>query len=181
MPLPSIRLSFTAARLCGPAVGAIFLMAGNPVWGFAVNAASYLLELYFLAQIKVTQGSARADRAGLKEAFVFAYGNARRRQVMVLLAVTTFFGVYIQLMPAFTAMRHGNALTNGFLIFASRNWRGGCLTTDRQQTVRRLTHRSAAAFSWLGRRYLCPVSCPLCRDQHGLALAFAHGAPSVSP
>jgi MFS family permease len=39
--------------------------------------------------------------------------------VMVLLAVTTFFGVYIQLMPAFTAMRHGNALLNGFLIFAS--------------------------------------------------------------
>ncbi|MBS1996847.1 MAG: MFS transporter [Cyanobacteria bacterium SZAS LIN-2] len=116
-------LIFYACRLCGPAVGALFLVTGNPAWGFAVNALSYVLELCFLSQLKParTQGSSpgREPKAGLKEAFVFAYGNARRRQVMVLLAVTTFFGVYIQLMPAFTAMRHGSALTNGFLIFAS--------------------------------------------------------------
>jgi MFS family permease len=112
-------LIFYSCRLCGPAIGAIFLMAGNPAWGFGVNVASYALELCFLSQIKPAAVSGKEDKASLKEAFVFAYGNARRRQVMVLLAITTFFGVYIQLMPAFTAMRHGNALTNGFLIFAS--------------------------------------------------------------
>jgi MFS family permease len=112
-------LIFYGCRLCGPAVGAIFLMAGNPAWGFGVNVASYALELCFLSQIKPAPAAAQQDKATLKEAFAFAYGNARRRQVMVLLAITTFFGVYIQLMPAFTAMRNGNALTNGFLIFAS--------------------------------------------------------------
>jgi len=117
-------LIFYGCRLCGPAVGALFLVTGGSgiVWGFAVNAASYVLELFFLSQLKVAAPRAdqqKQDRAGLKEAFAFAFGNPRRRQVMVLLAVTTFFGVYIQLMPAFTALRNGTALTNGFLIFAS--------------------------------------------------------------
>jgi len=115
-------LIFYGCRLCGPAVGALFLVTGNPVWGFAVNAASYVLELFFISRLKTAAPpakSAKEDRDSLKEAFAFAYGNARRRQVMVLLAVTTFFGVYIQLMPAFTALRNGTALTNGFLIFAS--------------------------------------------------------------
>jgi hypothetical protein len=112
-------LIFYACRLCGPAIGALFLVAGNPAWGFGVNVASYALEICFLSQLKPHVSAGAGEKATLREAFAFAYGNARRRQVMVLLAVTTFFGVYIQLMPAFTTMRHGDALTNGLLIFAS--------------------------------------------------------------
>lgn len=114
-------LMFYACRLCGPAFGAIFLMGGQALWslGFAVNALSYVLELFFLAQLKPLQATSGSAKAGLKEAFSFAFGVPHRRRVMLLLAVTTFFGVYIQLMPAFTAMRNGTAVTNGLLIFAS--------------------------------------------------------------
>jgi len=112
-------LIFYSSRLLGPAAGAFFLVTTGPVGGFAANAASYVLELIMLAKLVPAAAFKSDDRATLREAFVFAYGNKRRRQVLLFLGMVTFFGVYIQLMPAFTALRDGTALTNGFLIFAS--------------------------------------------------------------
>jgi MFS family permease len=87
--------------------------------GFAANVLTYVFEMFTLSQLRPAPAFNQQDKATLREAFVFAYGNRRRRQVLTLLAVVTFFGVYIQMMPAFTAMRSGGALLNGFLIFAS--------------------------------------------------------------
>ena len=112
-------LIFYSSRLLGPAAGAFFLVTTGPVGGFAANAASYVLELIMLAKLVPAAAFKSDDRATLREAFVFAYGNKRLRQVLLFLGMETFFGVYIQLMPAFTALRDGTALTNGFLIFAS--------------------------------------------------------------
>jgi MFS family permease len=126
-------LIFYACRLCGPAAGSILLVTVSPAWGFALNAASYGLEIIFLSRLRPASPTAPKSSAengaqeqgqpqkkpGLIDALRFAYGDAQRRRVMVLLSVTTFFGVYLQLMPAFTAARHGTAVTNGFLILAS--------------------------------------------------------------
>jgi MFS family permease len=112
-------LIFYSSRLLGPAVGSLFLVMFSPAVGFAVNALTYVFELATLSRLKPAPAFAQENKATLREAFVFAYGNARRRQVLTLLAVVTFFGVYIQMMPAFTAMRNGGALLNGFLIFSS--------------------------------------------------------------
>ncbi|MBU6452649.1 MAG: MFS transporter [Cyanobacteria bacterium REEB67] len=117
-------LIFYTCRLCGPAVGSILLVTVSPAWGFALNATSYVLEIIFLSRLRPTapaaaEGGQAQKKPGLIDALRFAYGDARRRRVMVLLSVTTFFGVYLQLMPAFTAARQGTALTNGFLILAS--------------------------------------------------------------
>lgn len=112
-------LIFYSSRLLGPGMGAFFLAVTGPVGGFAANALSYVLELWILWQLKPAPAFKGENKATLRDAFVFAYGNPRRRQVMLLLAMITFFGVYIQLMPAFTAARDGGAWTNGFLIFCS--------------------------------------------------------------
>lgn len=112
-------LIFYASRLMGPGLGALFLALSGPVGGFAANAASYLIEIVLLFNLAPAKLVGGGEKATLKEAFVFAYGEKRRRRVLLLLALTTFFGVYIQLMPAFTAMRHGGAFSNAFLILAS--------------------------------------------------------------
>jgi MFS family permease len=112
-------LIFYGTRLLGPAMGAFFLMVTGSAGGFAANALSYVFELIMLAKLRPNPVDGNEEKASLREALVFAYGNRRRRQVLLLLAVVTFFGVYIQMMPAFTGMRHGEAWTNGFLIFCS--------------------------------------------------------------
>jgi MFS family permease len=111
-------LIFYSSRLTGPALGAFFLVATGPVGGFAANVVSYIIELWTLTKLKPNPGG-HEKQATLREALRFAYGDRRRRQVLMLLSIITFFGVYIQLMPAFTAMRHGNAVVNGLLILFS--------------------------------------------------------------
>jgi len=112
-------LMFFTWRLCGAALGALFLALTGAAGGFAANAVSYVFELFMLSKLQPKPALSEENKATLKDAFVFAYGNARRRQVLVFLGVITFFGVYIQLMPAFTGLRNGGVWMNGFLIFAS--------------------------------------------------------------
>ncbi|MBX9690112.1 MAG: MFS transporter [Candidatus Obscuribacterales bacterium] len=112
-------LIFYFCRLLGPALGALFLALSGPVGGFAANACSYAFELFVLYKLVPASMPRTAKGASLQEAFCFAYGDRRRRRVLLFLALTTFFGVYIQLMPAFTAMRQGGAFANAFLILAS--------------------------------------------------------------
>lgn len=112
-------LIFYTARLSGPALGAFFLASTGAVGGFAVNALTYVFELFMLWKLRPAPAFKDPNKATLKEAFIFAYGNARRRQVLLFLAIVTFFGVYIQMMPAFTGLRQGTAWMNGALIFFS--------------------------------------------------------------
>lgn len=112
-------LIFYSSRLLGPAVGALFLVTAGPAVGFTANALTYVFEIVMLWQLHPAPMSGAHDKATLREAFAFAYGNRRRREVLLLLAVVTFFGVYIQLMPAFTALRDGGAMMNGILILFS--------------------------------------------------------------
>lgn len=88
-------LIFYSTRLLGPGMGAFFLALTGPVGGFAANAVSYILELWVLWQLKPAPAFKDEKKATLRDAFVFAYGDRRRRQVMLLLAMITFFGVYI--------------------------------------------------------------------------------------
>ena len=112
-------LIFYSSRLLGPALGALFLASTGAVGGFVANALSYVFELVLLWQLRPTPAFKDPNKATLKEAFIFAYGNPRRRQVLLFLAMVTFFGVYIQMMPAFTGLRQGSAWMNGALIFFS--------------------------------------------------------------
>ncbi len=111
-------LLFYSGRVAGPALGALFLTTLGATGCFALNSASYVLELVTLAFISPAARSAGAS-VGLKEAFAFTYGNREIRRILLMVAVFSFCGVYIPLMPAINAVLEGSARTNGLLIAAS--------------------------------------------------------------
>ena len=111
-------LLFYSGRVLGPALGALSLATLGATGCFALNSASYVLELITLAFIVPAARTAGAS-AGLKEAFAFTYGNREIRRILLMVAVFSFCGVYIPLMPAINAVLDGSARTNGLLIAAS--------------------------------------------------------------
>lgn len=111
-------LLFYSGRVLGPALGALSLATLGATGCFALNSLSYVLELITLAFIVPAAKTAGAS-AGIKEAFAFTYGNREIRRILLMVAVFSFCGVYIPLMPAINAVLEGSARTNGLLIAAS--------------------------------------------------------------
>jgi MFS family permease len=111
-------LLFYSGRVFGPALGALALAAFGATACFALNSVSYVIELVTLAFIVPTAYNS-AGTPRLREAFAATYGNPRVRRLLGFVAVFSFCGVYIPLMPVFTALLKGNASTNGMLIAAS--------------------------------------------------------------
>lgn len=108
-------LLFYSGRVLGPATGALLLSVIGVAGCFAINSASYVLELLTLVFIRPAPRS-QSVSAGLKEAFKFAYGTPEIRRVLLMVAVFSFCGVYIPLMPALNAVLEGTERTNGMLI-----------------------------------------------------------------
>lgn len=111
-------LLFYSGRVLGPAVAAVMLAVIGPTGCFAVNAATYAFELVTLSFI-LPRAMVSAKAPSLAEGFRFTYGTPSLRRLFVLVAVLSFCGVYIPLMPVFTDLLEGTARTNGFLIAAS--------------------------------------------------------------
>src|SRR5262249_51079154 len=111
-------LLFYSGRVFGPALGALALGAFGATVCFGINALSYVIELITLAFVVPTAYSS-SGTPRLREAFAATYGNPRVRRLLGFVAVFSFCGVYIPLMPVFTGLLHGSARTNGLLIAAS--------------------------------------------------------------
>ena len=111
-------LLFYSGRVLGPALAALMLSTIGPSGCFAINAGTYLFELFTLCFI-FPRLVERADAPGLFEGFKFAYGTPEVRRILFLVAVFSFCGVYIPLMPVFTSLLGGTAGTNGMLVAAS--------------------------------------------------------------
>ena len=111
-------LLFYTGRVLGPAIGALALAAIGATACFALNSVSYVLELVTLSFI-VPVAYKKGETPSLKEAFAYTYGNPVIRRILAFVAVFSFCGVYIPLMPVYTALLKGTAGTNGLLIAAS--------------------------------------------------------------
>lgn len=111
-------LLFYSGRVAGPAVAAVLLAVVGATGCFAVNALTYLFELCTLKFIR-PGARAQSTAPSLSEGFRFTYGNPEIRRLLILVAVFSFCGVYVPLMPVFTDLLHGTARTNGLLIAAS--------------------------------------------------------------
>lgn len=109
---------FYGGRVAGPAVAALFLAVIGATGCFAINALTYVFELFTLVFIKPSPRT-QSVAPSLIEGFRFTYGNREIRRLLILVAVFSFCGVYVPLMPVFTDMLHGGASTNGMLIAAS--------------------------------------------------------------
>src|SRR5262249_21262508 len=111
-------LLFYSGRVFGPALGALALGAFGATACFGINAFSYVVELVTLAFI-VPAVYSSSGTPKLREALAATYGNPRVRRLLAFVAVFSFCGVYIPLMPVFTRLLNGTASTNGMLIAAS--------------------------------------------------------------
>lgn len=111
-------LLFYSARVVGPTIGALTLGVAGATVCFALNSLSYVIELCTLVPMKPAKRAAH-DKATLREGFAGTWGHPRVRLLLTLVAVLTFCGCYIALMPMFTALLKGTATTNGLLIAAS--------------------------------------------------------------
>lgn len=111
-------LLFYSGRVGGPAIAAMMLAFLGATGCFAINALTYLFELITLRKI-IPEERDKEDSPGIGEAFRFAYGTPAIRNTLFFVAVMSFCGIYVPLMPVFTAQLGGTGSLNGLLIAIS--------------------------------------------------------------
>ncbi len=113
------------ARLIGPSIAGLLIAFMGEGICFVLNAISYLFVIASLLFMKVkpriTKKKDVAVFKELKEGFVYAFGFAPIKYLLILLAMVSFMGMpYTVLMPVFAKeILHGGAHTFGFLMAAS--------------------------------------------------------------
>lgn len=116
---------FNSARLLGPSIAGILIAAFGEGVCFLIDGISYLGVIAALLAMKIGSRKTEPHRAdvveGLKEGFIYAFGFAPIRAILLLLGLMGLAGMpYIILMPVFAAhVLHGGPHTFGFLMGAS--------------------------------------------------------------
>lgn len=113
---------FNGSRLIGPAIaGVIVAMAGEGIC-FLINAVSYLASIsaFCAMKIKAAEREKRESRvfSDIKEGVRYAAGSTPVKELLVLIALISFFGLtFPVLLPVFASdVLHGNSHTFGFLV-----------------------------------------------------------------
>jgi MFS family permease len=115
---------FNAARLIGPTVAGILIIAIGEGFCFLVNALSYLTVIVSLLMMKIEPKMIYKKKEkvleGLKEGIKYAYNFKPIRALLLLIALVSLTGMpYTVLMPVFARdILHGNSQTLGFLFGA---------------------------------------------------------------
>lgn len=113
------------ARLVGPSVAGILLALTSPGWCFVVDAVSYLAVIASLLAMRLPPRERNAQATPLLrrlvEGFVYAFGFAPIRALLLLLALVSFMGMpYSVLLPIFAEhILEGGPYALGFLSGAS--------------------------------------------------------------
>jgi MFS family permease len=114
-----------AARLIGPSIAGIIIAAAGEGACFLLNGISYLAVIFALLAIRIRQegflNSNGRILEGLKEGFLYAFGFAPIRYILLLLILVSFMGVsYAVLMPVFAReVFGGGPQTLGYLMGAT--------------------------------------------------------------
>ena len=117
-----------AARLIGPAIAGLLVASVGEGVCFILNSVSYLAVMLALVAMKLNpiphDGKKRRKVLHeLREGFIYAYGFAPIRSILLLVALVSLTGMpYTVLIPVFAKeILHGGAHTFGYLMTA-----GGC-------------------------------------------------------
>lgn len=116
---------FNAARLVGPAIGGVLIGAIGEGPVFLLNALSYIAVVGGLLMLEVSpqpRGTARPPvLRTLREGFLYAFGFAPIRTILILLAMVSLMGMpYMVLMPVFASeVLGGGPRTLGMLMSAA--------------------------------------------------------------
>lgn len=116
---------FNGARLIGPTIGGLMVVALGEGWCFALNAGSFaavILSL-LLMPLAVRPPVARQARglAAIREGFAYAWGEPRVRRLLGLVGWTSLLGMpYTTLLPVYADLKHGGGpATLGSLMAAA--------------------------------------------------------------
>lgn len=115
----------TTARLIGPSIAGVLIVAVGEGVCFIINAASYLAVIVAIAAMRLAPKTARLQERHvlheLGEGFRYTYGFAPIRSILFLMMLISFAGMpFVILMPVFARdILHGDAHTFGFLMAAS--------------------------------------------------------------
>ena len=113
------------ARLLGPSIAGMIISVVGEAICFLVNGVSFLFVIAALLAMKLAPRPPKTSHGsvmgGLHEGFVYAFGFAPVRVILLLVALTGLVGMpYVVLLPIFAGdILHGDARTFGFLAGAS--------------------------------------------------------------
>jgi MFS family permease len=113
------------ARLLGPSIAGIVISVVGEAICFLLNGVSFLFVIVALLAMKIVPRPRRSSHGsmagGLHEGFVYAFGFAPVRAILLLVALTGLVGMpYIVLLPIFAdKILGGGPRTFGFLMGAS--------------------------------------------------------------
>ena len=101
-------LSFNLARILGPALAGFAIAAYGPPFAFAVNAASFLPLLLFLAGMDADDRVSASQRGSGRAAFGLLWTNVSTRVPLLTVAVAGVFAINVQtLVPAYARLGLG--------------------------------------------------------------------------
>lgn len=112
---------YNLARFIGPPVGGLLIAWVGEGWCFFINGVSFLAVLACLMAMRVKRQKRRERKASvlreLREGIVYAYQEKSLRYLLVLVMLSSFFGLPFQaLLPVFAAdVLHGGSELLGLL------------------------------------------------------------------
>jgi MFS family permease len=116
---------FNGARLIGPAIGGLLIAVVGAGYCFLIDGISYIAVIVALLAMRISPKKRQYSNTKLlerfKEGFVYTFGFAPIRAIIILLAIVSFMGMqYTVLVPIFaTNILKGGADVLGFLMAAS--------------------------------------------------------------
>ncbi|MFK4762248.1 MFS transporter [Microbacterium sp. ZW T5_45] len=113
--------SFNMARMIGPAVGGLLIVAVGSGWVFIINAATFLAMLVALLMIRRSQLAPRMknrSRGGLAAGFRYVWGRSDLRVVFVTVFLLGAFGMNFPIFASTMALAFG-AGADGYGILSS--------------------------------------------------------------
>lgn len=113
--------SFNMARLIGPAVGGLLIVAVGTGWVFAINAATFLAMLIALLLIRRSELNPRAKsagRGGLAEGFRYVWGRSDLKVVFVMVFLIGAFGMNFPIYASTMSLEFGRG-ADGYGVLSS--------------------------------------------------------------
>lgn len=113
--------SFNLARMIGPAVGGLLIVAIGSGWVFIVNAATFLAMILALAMLRTSLLAPRPkhrSRGGLAAGFRYVWGRSDLRVVFVTVFLIGAFGMNFPIFASTMAIEFG-AGADGYGVLSS--------------------------------------------------------------
>lgn len=121
---------FNGARLIGPAIGGVLLASVGAGYCFLIDGISYVAVLLALLAMQIKSTTPKTAQTSLtfntviqhlQEGFVYAFGYAPVRTILIMVGLVSFLGVnFVVILPIYShEILHGDANTLGLLMAAS--------------------------------------------------------------